>query len=99
MIEGTTAWGQLPSEVDVVSRASGIVAPVLLLHGEDDGLVPASQAHDLEAVLRARHTDVVAKYYPGADHGLAQIPGIRSDLVEQITRFLCERTECAPTTR
>jgi dienelactone hydrolase len=97
MVEGTTAWGQLPGEVDVVARAAGIVAPVLLLHGEADRLVPVSQARHMEAALRANGADVEAKYYPGADHGLAQIPGVRADLVEQITRFLCARYECAAT--
>ena len=29
MLEGTTAWGVMPGEVDVVSRAAGISAPVL----------------------------------------------------------------------
>lgn len=96
MVEGTTAWGQLPSEVDVVARANRVSAPVLLLHGEDDPLVPVSQARDMEAALRAHGTDVVAKYYPHADHGLAQIPGVRDDLIEQITEFLCARYTCAP---
>jgi carboxymethylenebutenolidase len=95
MVEGTTAWGQLPSEVNVVERASTVVAPVLLLHGDDDPLVPVQQARDMEAALRAGGTDVVAKYYPNADHGLAWIPAIRPDLVEQITEFLCARSTCA----
>jgi dienelactone hydrolase len=99
MVGGTTAWGQLPSEVDVVSRAAGIEAPVLLLHGEDDKLVPVQQARDLEEALRARGADVVAKYYPGADHGLAQIPAVRADLIDQITQFLCSRYECATASR
>jgi dienelactone hydrolase len=95
MVEGTTAWGQLPSEVNVVTRAAGIRAPVLLLHGEDDQLVPVVQARDMEQALRSMGADVVAKYYPGADHGLAQIPGVRGDLVGQITEFLCARYTCA----
>jgi dienelactone hydrolase len=95
VLEGTTAWGQLPSEVNVVERAAGIHAPVLLLHGEDDPLVPVVQARDMEQALRSRGADVVAKYYPGADHGLAQIRGVRGDLVEQITQFLCARYACA----
>lgn len=97
MVEGTTGWGQLPGEVDVVTRAAGVEAPVLLLHGEDDPLVPVTQARDMEAALRAHGVDVEAEYYPGADHGLAQIPGVRTDLVDQITRFLCARHQCGTT--
>jgi dienelactone hydrolase len=95
MVGGTTAWGQLPSEVDVVARAAGVVAPVLLLHGERDALVPVGQARDMEQALLLHGDDVEAKYYPGADHGLAQIPAVRADLIDQITRFLCSRYECA----
>jgi dienelactone hydrolase len=98
MVGGTTAWGQLPSEVDVVARAAGVVAPVLLLHGESDALVPVEQARDMEQALLMHGDDVEAKYYPDAGHGLAQIPGVRTDLVDQITHFLCTRYQCATTT-
>jgi dienelactone hydrolase len=97
VLEGTTAWGQLPSEVDVVARAAAIKAPVLLLHGEDDTLVPVIQTRDMEQALHAHGADVTAKYYPGAGHGLAQTPGVRGDLIEQITEFLCARDACATT--
>ena len=96
MLEGTTTWGQLPTEVDVVQRAGGISAPVLLLHGDDDGLIPVTQARDMEQALRARGVDVTAHYYPGAGHGLAQDPAIRTDLVTQITMFMCSRYDCTP---
>jgi dienelactone hydrolase len=96
MVRGTTAWGNLPAEVDVVPRAAGIVAPVLLLHGEDDDLVPVQQAYDMERALRAHGADVEAKYYPDVGHGLAQDPVVRVDLVDQIHRFLCARFACAP---
>jgi dienelactone hydrolase len=93
MVEGSTAWGELPSEVNIVPLAGSIHAPVLILHGEDDQLVPVSQARDLEAALRAHHDDVVAKYYPGQGHGLAQSP-FRNDLIDQIAAFLCSRSPC-----
>jgi len=101
MVEGTTNWGNLPNEVNVVTRADKIDGPVLLLHGEADDLVPVAQARDMEQALRAHGADVVAKYYPGADHGLAVIPAVRTDVVEQITEFLCARFDCpagSPTT-
>ncbi len=94
MLEGTTAWGELPGEVDVVSRAAGIVAPVLILHGEDDGLVPVTEALDMEHALRDRGADVTVKYYPAMGHGLAGVRAIRADLIDQITAFLCARYQC-----
>jgi dienelactone hydrolase len=94
MVEGTTNLGNLPKEVNVVTRADHIEGPVLLLHGEADNVVPVTQARDMEQALRAHGADVVAKYYPGADHGLAVIPAVRADVVEQITEFLCARFDC-----
>jgi len=94
MVEGTTAWGEAPGEVDVVARASGIVAPVLILHGTGDALVGVEQAQHLEAALRARGADVVAKYYDGMPHGLAQVRWVRRDMEATITDFLCDRFGC-----
>jgi dienelactone hydrolase len=94
MLEGTTNLGEEPNEVNVVSRADRIKAPVLILHGEADNVVPVTQARDMEQALRAHGADVVAKYYPGADHALALNADVRADMVEQITQFLCARATC-----
>ena len=94
MVEGRSNLGVFPGEVNVVSRAGGIDAPVLLLHGEADPVVPVQQARDMEAALRNRHVDVQAKYYPGAGHGLAVDPTIRPDVLEQIHHFVCEHATC-----
>lgn len=42
--------------------------PFLILHGEDDKVVPVAQSHRLEAALRAVGVPVRATYYPGTDH-------------------------------
>lgn len=96
MLEGTTAWGNLPGEVNVVKRAADITAPVLILHGTTDGMVKVGQARAMEAALRADGADVVAKYYDGLGHGLAQDPATRRDLIASIGAFMCARLECAP---
>jgi dienelactone hydrolase len=88
MVEGTTAWGELPGEVNVVERASGVHAPVLLLHGGDDALVPITQAEHLAAALRAAGVDVQTHWYPSGGHGLAQVPAIRADLEQRIADWL-----------
>ncbi|QOV93227.1 alpha/beta hydrolase [Novosphingobium sp. ES2-1] len=43
-------------------------APVLLLHGVDDKVVPVGQSQQLEAALKAAGVPVSATYYPGIDH-------------------------------
>jgi len=88
MLEGTTAWGNLADEVNVVNRASGVRAPVLLLHGQDDDLVPVTQAEHMADALRAAGVDVQTHWYPTGGHGLAQVPAIRADLVQRIAEWL-----------
>jgi dienelactone hydrolase len=74
MVEGWTSLGTIWGEVNVVKRASGIRAPVLLLHGESDGAVPVSQAKDMQAALERSGVSVEAKYYPGQGHGSRAMP-------------------------
>jgi len=88
MLEGTTAWGNVADEVNVVDRASGVRAPVLLLHGEDDDLVPVTQAEHMADALRAAGVDVQTHWYSTGGHGLAQVPAIRADLVQRIADWL-----------
>ncbi len=45
-------------------------APVLLVHGEDDGVVPASRSRDAESALVAAGVPVRSLYVPGLGHGI-----------------------------
>lgn len=45
-------------------------APVLLVHGEADGVVPVTRSRDAEAALRAASVPVEATYVPGLGHGI-----------------------------
>ena len=45
-------------------------APVLLVHGEADDVVPAQRSHDAEAALRAADVPVEAVYVPRLGHGI-----------------------------
>ena len=45
-------------------------APVLLVHGEADDVVPAQRSHDAEAALRAAGVPVEAVYVPRLGHGI-----------------------------
>jgi uncharacterized protein len=59
-----------------------ITAPVLILHGEDDTLVPVASARELAALAR---TKVEFEVIQGASHGDGMFA---SDMVERIDRFL-----------
>ncbi len=49
--------------------------PFLLIHGEDDKVVPAAQSHLGEAALKAAGVPVQSIYIPGADHSfIGQTP-------------------------
>jgi dienelactone hydrolase len=43
--------------------------PVLILHGDQDTVVPVSEAHKIEALYRARQAPYEMKIYPNANHG------------------------------
>ena len=45
-------------------------APVTLVHGEADDVVPVTRSHEAEAVLRDNNVPVDAHYIPGLGHGL-----------------------------
>jgi phospholipase/carboxylesterase len=45
-------------------------APVLLVHGEADDVVPAFRSRDAETALRAAGVPVEAVYVPGLGHGI-----------------------------
>jgi non-heme chloroperoxidase len=55
------------SETDFTEDLKKIDVPTLLLHGEDDQIVPVNDSSRKSARLIERVKDV---YYPGAPHGL-----------------------------
>jgi len=70
--------------------ARGFGIPTLVLHGEDDGLVPASASEILAtAPLVERRT------YPGLRHELHNEPEGPS-VIDDIVAWLAERTAGAP---
>jgi carboxymethylenebutenolidase len=52
-------------------RATQGMAPVLVLHGASDPVVPVSEAHKAEQVLKERGVDCELEIYPGERHWMA----------------------------
>jgi dipeptidyl aminopeptidase/acylaminoacyl peptidase len=64
-----TDWGPL-RDISPVSLAARADAPILLIHGSDDTVVPISQSDAMERALKAAGKPVERVTFPGADHGL-----------------------------
>jgi dienelactone hydrolase len=72
-----------------INAADRIKAPLLLLHGLDDIIVPAAQSELLARVLSERGAPVRYVKLPGEDHWLSRA-GTRRQLLTEIEKFLAE---------
>lgn len=70
-----------------LAQAGRITAPVLLLHGSADVVVPAAQSAELAALLRARGIPVEHHLYEGEGHGWRS-PTTTRDELERTASFL-----------
>jgi carboxymethylenebutenolidase len=61
-------FGGLPKEMSFFMRR---LCPVLILHGEQDSIVPVEEAYQLQKVLEKKGIPYEIKIYPGAGHGFA----------------------------
>jgi carboxymethylenebutenolidase len=60
-------FGGLP---DIFPQGLRTMPPVLILHGEDDAVVPVAEAHRLEQLLRSNGLPYEMHLYPGQGHTL-----------------------------
>ena len=85
--------GALPEHAELyrsrspLSAAGHITAPVLLLHGSADVVVPARQSRELAALLRARDVPVEHHEYEGEGHGWRAARTVEDEL-ERTDAFL-----------
>jgi len=61
-------YGGMP---DFAIERMTTMPPVLILHGEDDDVVPVSRAHDLEKLLDKKAIPYESKIYPHQGHGFS----------------------------
>jgi non-heme chloroperoxidase len=73
------------SETDFTEDLKSIEQPTLVMHGEDDQIVPIDDSGRLSAQIVKGST---LKVYPGAPHGLANTAAYRDTLNADILAFL-----------
>ncbi|WP_062211802.1 alpha/beta fold hydrolase [Streptomyces sp. NBRC 109706] len=73
------------SETDFTEDLRRIDVPTLVIHGDDDQIVPidAAARKSVEII-----PDATLKVYPGAPHGLANVPGFKEQFNEDLLTFL-----------
>lgn len=59
-------YGNMP---EFAAERMTTMPPVLILHGEDDNLIPVSNAFELEALLKKKSAPYEMKTYPHQGHG------------------------------
>jgi carboxymethylenebutenolidase len=76
-------FGGLPAQIaDALTR----MPPTLIVHGEDDRIVPVAEAHRLRDLLAARGVPHEVKLYPGEGHILSPLAAL--DAAGRTLRFL-----------
>jgi dipeptidyl aminopeptidase/acylaminoacyl peptidase len=70
-----------------ITYAEQVTTPTLILHGEDDPIVPVAQAYTFYRALQERHVPVECVIYPREGHGLAERDHLR-DALERILKWL-----------
>ena len=73
------------SETDFTEDLKKIDVPTLIVHGDDDQIVPADNASRLSAELVK---DATLKIYPGAPHGLANTSAYKDTFNADLLDFL-----------
>lgn len=68
----TSAWQTELNDISPIKLAGRADAPVLLIHGKDDTVVPIGQSQAMEMALRAAGKPVQFVVMPGEDHWLSR---------------------------
>ena len=77
-------------DVSPRQNADQITAPVLLIHGDDDSVVPESQSRFMERALRRANVPVTYIELDGGGHSLVDNEAMRLQFMAEIERFLAE---------
>jgi dipeptidyl aminopeptidase/acylaminoacyl peptidase len=67
--------------------AGRVTTPALILHGEDDAVVPVAQAYAFYRALRERNVPTECVIYPREGHGVAEHDHLGDVLQRQLRWF------------
>ncbi|HEY1667732.1 MAG TPA: alpha/beta hydrolase [Trebonia sp.] len=73
------------SEADLTEDLKKIDVPTLIIHGDDDQIVPMGDSAMLSAKIVK---DSTLKVYPGAPHGLAQTTAFKDTFNNDLLTFI-----------
>jgi dipeptidyl aminopeptidase/acylaminoacyl peptidase len=78
---------ELLERISPMNRAASITAPLLVVHGELDTIVPIGEAHQIVRALRERGREVDYLELPGEGHVYRRRENVRT-LISRTVRFL-----------
>jgi dipeptidyl aminopeptidase/acylaminoacyl peptidase len=87
LLESVAAERRQLEETSPVAQAARVAAPLLVIHGERDQIVPVAHGRDMVAALMAAGKPYEAFLLPGADHTLSN-PQDRAFMLETLGAFL-----------
>ena len=70
-----------------INHVADITAPLLLLHGTDDAVVPAEQAEEMYEALRSNGNAVALKLYGGEGHGFRSARNIKDAWLSELSFY------------
>jgi dipeptidyl aminopeptidase/acylaminoacyl peptidase len=73
--------------VSPIDHADAVRAPILILHSQDDAVVPIRNSQGMVARLQAAHKDVRFVELRGDDHWLSEAP-TRTEMLSELEAFL-----------
>jgi dipeptidyl aminopeptidase/acylaminoacyl peptidase len=68
-----------------VNHVNDLAAPILLLQGSDDKVVPPNQAEEMAAAARAKQLPVALVIYPGEGHGFRRADTIKASYEAELS--------------
>eukprot|EP01130_Rhizamoeba_saxonica_P012414 TRINITY_DN5233_c0_g1_i1.p1 TRINITY_DN5233_c0_g1~~TRINITY_DN5233_c0_g1_i1.p1 ORF type:complete len:299 (-),score=48.71 TRINITY_DN5233_c0_g1_i1:46-942(-) len=75
----------VPKIFDNIGLITKISSPIILIHGENDDIIPATHSHKLYNSFKGRKDNIILKLCPGSDHN---IWNDQHDIIEPISDFL-----------